>query len=268
MNAALLRSMMKTNAQTIFSYAFGMVFYLCLVLWVYPSIASSSALNTVLKTMPQSMLKVFGLQAGIQQVGDYLSGEFYGLIYVIIMAVFTLTTASKLVAHLVDRGPMAYLLASPVSRVRVAWTQAVVLLTGMFIISVFTTIGGWLGAAWLVKHQHLDIGPFVQMNLIGFLLFAVVSGYSFLCSCAFNDEKKALGTSATITLVFYGLNLVGKLSDKVAWMKNLSVFTAFDAQGILHGHVHVIQTALGLAVGAAILFIAGVLVFRQRELPL
>lgn len=95
MNAALLRCMLKTNAQTIFSYAIGMVFYLWMLLWVYPSIASSSALNTVLKAMPQSMLRLFGMQAGMQQLGDYLAGEFYGLIFIIIMAVYTLPTASK-----------------------------------------------------------------------------------------------------------------------------------------------------------------------------
>ena len=268
MNAALLRCMLKTNAQTIFSYAIGMVFYLWMLLWVYPSIASSSALNTVLKAMPQSMLRLFGMQAGMQQLGDYLAGEFYGLIFIIIMAVYTLATASKLMARLVDRGPMAYLLASPVSRVRIACTQAIVLLVGLFTIGAFTTIGGLIGAAWIVKNAHLDTGRFVQLNLIGCLLFAVIAGYSFLCSCAVNDEKKALGTSAVLTLVLYGLNMVGKLSDKVAWMKDLSLFTTFDPQGILHAHVHVLGTALGLAASAVILFAAGVLVFRGRELPL
>lgn len=268
MNGWLFKSLLRTHAQTMISYGVGVVFYLWVIIWVFPSIAASAGLDQVLQSMPASLLAAFGIQGGIHHLGDFMASEFYGLIYLLIMAVYAISTATKLVARLVDKGSMAYLLATPVSRVKVTMTNGVTLLFGLLVISLFSTVGGIAGSHWFIAHPDLNTGTFLQMNLVGFLLFAVIAAYSFFFSCIFNDEKRALGASALLTLVFYALDMVGKLSSQVGWMKHLSVFETFQPQSILHGDVHVLPIALGLAASVVIIFGLSVYVFRRRELPL
>lgn len=268
MNFALFRSMLKFNLKSMLSYGIGMTFYLWLVTWMYPSIGQSPSLNSLLKTMPPALLKFVGYQTGISHVSDFLAGEFYGMIYVIILTIYTVMTATKLMAHLVENGSMAYLLATPVSRIKVAITQSVVLAVGICVIGLFSTLGGILGVRLLVPAGGLDTRFFVEMNVVGALLFLLIGAYSFLFSCIARDERQALSMSAVLTLIFYALHTGGTISDKFAWLNNLSVFTAFNASELIHGTAPFATTVAALSVSSIVLFAIAILGFRKRQMSL
>ncbi|QSO51672.1 ABC transporter permease subunit [Alicyclobacillus curvatus] len=268
MSKALFRSMLMSHGRTMIGYGFGMAIYQWLFIWVYPTLTKSSAMNSLLQSMPQGLMKVIGYNNGIGQLTDYLAGEFYGLIYIIVFAIFAITISTKLVAHLVDNLSMAYLLSTPVSRVRLAVTQAATLVTGAGVIALLCTVGGILGSRWFAPHSPLDTGKFIQLNLVGFLLFVVICAYAFLFSCVSRDERASNGLSAGLTLVFYALNTVGLLATHLSWMRRLSIFSAFNPQNIVHGQAHVVLLCISLAIGSILLFAAAVAGFRRRELAL
>jgi ABC-2 type transport system permease protein len=268
MNFALFRAMIKSNGQNMLSYGIGSVLYQWLLIWIYPSIAKSTSLNDVLKGMPESIQRAFGVQGGIQQLSDYLASEYYGLLFQLILMAYSVITAIQLVGRLVDQGSMAYLLSTPVSRTKIALTQASLLICGLLVIAIFNTAGGLLGVHLLLDHAAFDTAAFLQVNLVGFLLFAVIGGYSFLFSTLFNDEKRAISLAATLTVLFFALDLIGKLSQDLAWMKHFTVFTLFQPQEIARGTYHVLPTALGLGCAAIALFVGSVVVFKKRDLPL
>lgn len=268
MYGVLYLTELKANVKTISSYAFGMLFYLWLFIWIYPSFAGSQALNNLLRQMPQGLMKVLGYTVGITHIGDFLGGEFYSLLYLIIMSIYTIFVATKLVAHLVDNGSMAYLLASPVSRTKVAITQAVVLISGVLVIGLVSTLGALLGVHLFVHHPGMNNMYLVQMNIVGVLLFCVVAGYCFLFSCLVRDERTALGLSALLTILFYGVHTVGDLSTKFAWLNHLTLFNVFDPQELIHGQGHFIVDSVWLLVATIVLFGVAIVVFRKRQLPL
>lgn len=268
MSGALYRAMLKGNARTIASYTAGMVFYLWLFIWVYPSIQGSQSLNALLSKMPSGLRRVLGYTVGMTHLSSFLGGEFYSLLYLLIMAIYAILTAGKLVAHLIDNGSMAYLLATPVSRVRVAATQAAVLMTGILVIGAVTTVGALVGAHWFVHHAGLNAGYFVEMNVVGVLLFAVVAGYSFAFSCVARDERSALAFSAIVTMAFYALHTVSDLSRHFHWMGRLSLFSAFNSQQLIRGQGHFAEVAPILVLAAVALFIIAIAGFRRRPLAL
>lgn len=268
MNGVLYGNVLKANAKAISSYAFGMLFYLWLFIWIYPSFAGSQALNSLFQQMPKGMMKVLGYTTGITHISDFLGGEFYSLLYLIILAIYSIFVATKLVAHLIENGSMAYLLATPVSRTRVAFTQAAVLVSGVLLIGLVSTVGVLLGVHWFVHNSGLNAGYFIQMNLVGAMLFCVVAGYSFLFSCLAKDERTALGLSTFVTLIFYVLNMVGDLSHKFAWVSHLSLFAAFVPQNLIHGTGHFLLETLSLAAAAIVLFAIAIFGFRSRQLSI
>ncbi|MEI0739868.1 ABC transporter permease subunit [Paenibacillus sp. JTLBN-2024] len=127
-------------------------------------------------------------------------------------------------ARLVDQGSMAYLLAAPTTRIKVALTQAVVLLTGLFIISLVTTLAGYGGYARLSGMSASSTRKVLLLNLGAFLLLFAVCGISFLVSAVANDEKRALSISGFIVFGFFSLNLAGKISDKLSGCSMFLVF--------------------------------------------
>lgn len=268
MNGALFASMLKTNGRAITSYAFGSALYLLLIIAIYPSITKADGFNEILKQMPEGVMRAFGFQGGVQELNSFLSVEFYGIIFVLILMIYCVVTGTGLIARLVDRGSMAYLLATPVSRVRVALTQAAVLLFGLMVIALITVGAGFLWAWLFLKSDTLDVTTFLQINLVGFLMFFVISGYTFLFSCLFNDEKRALAISGGLSALFYITDFAAKISDKLDWLKHWTLFAAYQPSAIAKGTFHVLPASIGLAIGGVILYVLGILIFKKRDLPL
>ena len=268
MSAALFVSTFRQSLRTLATYAVAMVLYLWVFIWIYPSFAGSTALNAMLKTLPPGLLKVLGYSVRVTHLSGFLTGEFYSLLYLIILAIYAILTGTRLMAHLVDNGFMGYLLATPVSRRRIASTQALVLLGGVFLIAAATTGGGLLGAHWFAPHAHIAPGPFVEMNLVGMLVFAVVAAYSFVFSALAPDERTAIGLSTTVTLLFYSLHVVGDLSTRLRWAANLSLFTLFNPPALMGGHGPILTDSLWLVAATITLLGLAVAGFQRRQLSL
>lgn len=58
--------------------------------------------------------------------------------------------------------------------------------------------------------------------------------------------------------------MVGKLSDKLEWMKNLSLFTLFRPKEIAEGSYNIWPVSIGLTTVALCIFIVAIVVFRKR----
>ena len=116
----------------------------------------------------------------------------------------------------------------------------------------------------VLQDNNLNKELFLKINIVGGLIFLVVSAYSFFFSCICNDERKALSYSASLTILFFVLNMVGKLSDKLEWMKSLSLFTLFRPKEIAEGTYNIWPVSIGLAAGALCIFIVAIVLFKKR----
>ncbi|WP_442602363.1 ABC transporter permease subunit [Paenibacillus sp. KN14-4R] len=269
MNTTLYKQMMKVNLKGFMNFAIGSAFYILLMFGLYPSIATSaSAIDELVKAMPEGIARAFSL-SGFGSAEAFISGEYYGLILVLILAIVCVQVSTQLMAKLVDQGSMAYILATPTTRGKVAFSQAAVLVTGLFMIIAVTTLAGLGGKAWFLGDAYaFDTSRFIQMNLMAFLLFFAVSGISFLVSALSNDEKKALGISGLITFLFFSLDLLGKISDKIDWMRNLSIFSLYRPADIVKGQGDILVPCMVLVAIGIVTFALAILLFRKRDLPL
>ncbi|RUS43085.1 ABC transporter permease subunit [Cohnella sp. AR92] len=270
MNLPLLRQMLKTHSRVMLNYSFGSAFYIVLMFWLYPSMASSSdALDSLIGDMPEGVVNAFGIQNGFGTLEAFISGEFYGLILPILLTIFCVSLANQLIAQLVDRGSMAYLLSVPTTRVRVAVSQALVLIIGTAAIAIVTTLAGFASQAWIVgKNYPLDASRFIALNAAVFALFFAIGGVAFLVSAVSNDEKRAMGLAGALTFGMFTLDLLGKISEKIEWLRSLSLFSLFRPSDIVAGQGSIgldlsLLTAIGL-----LLYLAGIFFFAKRDLPL
>ena len=269
MNVTLYKQMMNVYMKSFMNYAFGSAFYIILMFWLYPSMAQNTkAIDELVQSMPEGVGKAFGLN-GFGSAEAFISGEYYGLILVLILAIVCVQLSTQLMAKLVDQGSMAYLLSTPTTRGKIAFTQASVLTSGLFLIIAVTTIAGFAGNAWFLGHNYaFDTSKFIQMNAAAFLLFFAVGGISFLVSSLSNDEKKALSISGLITFGFFSLDLLGKISEKISWIRNISIFSLYKPGEIVNGNVDLGVSSMILSVIGLLAFSLSIILFRKRDLPL
>ncbi|CAM3095735.1 ABC transporter permease subunit [Paenibacillus lupini] len=270
MNLPLFKQMMKIHAKGMSNYAFGSAFYILLMFWLYPGIADNTgALNELLKSMPEGIVNAFNIQGGFGSMEAFISGEYYGLILPLLLSIFSIMLSTGLMARLVDQGSMAYLLSTPTTRRQIATTQAGVLSTGLLLIMVVTTAAGMLGYIWFIGDKYEFNGArYIQMNVVAWMLFIAASGIAFFLSSIMNDEKKALGTSGFIVFGMFALDMLGKISGSVEWLRYASIFSLYRPSDIAAGNGHPLLAAIILlAIGLAS-FAAGIIAFSKRDLPL
>jgi ABC-2 type transport system permease protein len=270
MNIALYRAMLKQHSKTIFGFAIGSSLFLLMETLIYPSIEEAvKAKMEMFDTLPEGMKAAFGMENGlnISSVLDLLSIQYYSLIFLVLLALFTISTANKLLSHFVEQGSMAYLLSAPVSRKKVVGTMIGVFLTGLFLIvacNFLFTYGGSL----LVEKAELDLDLFFKINALGFLLFFAIGGYSFFFSSLFTEERHVLAFAGGLTLVFYILDMVGKVNDKFEDVRMASIFALFQPSEIIADDMNFAAASLILFGIGLVGYILSVAIFQKKNLPL
>ncbi len=264
----LVRIGWRSFQGTVASYGFGAMAYVFLLLWLYPSIAHAPGIETLLKTLPKSLITATGVTAGLGSPLAYVTSEFYGMLYLWILMIFTVTGAVRLLAQGPDRGSAGPWLASPVSRAQWVLSQGFVFMVGLFLMDLLVTLASPIAMSIWEPHQHLTFETLLTLNGMAFLLFAVLAGIIALCSAGFHDDQRALSVGASIIMVEYVLSLVSGLAPRLAWMRHLSLFSLYRPAAIVAGRQHVGWTGILLIAMALMFWGAAVLVFQRRDLQL
>ncbi|QWU16641.1 ABC-2 type transport system permease protein [Paenibacillus sophorae] len=268
MNYSLYKAMMKGHSKLLITYASSVFLCLYLLVMTFPMLAKSQQFNDVIKGLPESVMVAFGIQGNLNNAVDYMAMNFYNSLYLYILMAYTILTAVQLVSRFVDRGSMAYLLSTPVNRIQVINTQALVLITGLVTVSLFTYIGGYLGVLSFADINTFDLRVFTEINLIVMLIFLVIGAYSFLFSCLFNEEKTVMGVSFGLTVLFYALSLASKLSDGLNGLKYFTIFSLYQPESISQGNYNVTGISITLCIAAVILFVSGSYLFKRKDLSI
>jgi len=268
MNRALFRAMVKQYRKKVVAISTGIVVYEGLLCWVYPVIAKNPAITEVAESIPSAVKTVFGISedARIDTFEALISGQFFARIWVMLMALYGIQTANALLAKMVDDGSLAFLLSTPVSRSEVLTTQTGVLISTTAIIVASTIVGLYIGT--FCSGIEINRGRYLRLGLLGVAFFSLIEMYSLFFSAWFVEEERALTYAAGLTLAFYGLDIMGGLSPKLSWMKNLSLFQWFQPQEVLEGTINPAAPIIGLSVASAILWFLTRKVFETKDLAI
>ncbi|WP_438350763.1 ABC transporter permease subunit [Paenibacillus sp. FA6] len=196
-----------------------------------------------------------------------LAQTFYSIHGVILPLIFVIMTANSLIAAQVDRGSMAYLLSTPTKRSVVVGTQAFYLITSLVAMFSIITIIGVSSIHIFQSVIDFNISDFIMLNVGLFLLMFATSSISFLSSCIFNLSKNSLAFGAGIPLAFFLFEMMGKVDSSLEGFKYLSLNSLFDTNAIINNGNYLIQLII-LGVVGIVLYVIGIRVFKEKDLPL
>ena len=111
------------------------------------------------------------------------------------------------------------------------------------------------------------IADYVNLNLGIFLLMFAIAGISFMFSCIFNLTKNSLTFGAGIPIAFLIFEIMSQASGELENLKYLSLNTLFNPSAITGGGTFAPQFIILAVLGAA-LYLVGIKVFKEKDLPL
>lgn len=262
-NGALYKRGIKGSIKLLVILGAVITLYVSVIISMYePELAK--LLDSYVDLLPELMAAI-GMTAGATSLIGFMCSYLYGFILVIFPMLFCIFRGNGLVAKYVDNGSMVSLLAAPIKRRTVALTQAIVLISGILLLMLYSTILEWVCAEHYFPGE-LDKSTFLLLNVGLLCLHLFIGGICFLASCAFSDVKYSVGFGVGIPVIMYAAKMLVNMGGMGENAKYFTFFTLFNPEGIVAGEKGAIVEVLVLLIGGIILFISGITVFCKKDL--
>ena len=254
---------MKSNLVIIVVFLAILTMYTSVMVSMY-SPAAMSSLDNFFNTMPQIMNMV-GMSRVSATLLGFLTQYLYGFIYLVFPLIFSILCANKLVAKYVDNTSMSSLVAAPVKRSTIIFTQIKVLLTGVFILIAYATLLEIILSQSMFPGD-LDIQKLLILNLGLLALHIFLASICFIFSCIFSDTKNSIGWGAGIPVVMFVLQMMANTGGNAANAKYFTAFTLFNPSEIIQYTPFYLWSIGILALAAIVIFFASIEIFVAKDL--
>lgn len=262
MNKTLFLKEFKSNYKIILIFIGVLTMYSSLIIAMFdPTLGES------LKLMEESLgdvFKAFGMgNAGttlIEFIGNYL----YGFIVIVFPMVFIIVMANRLITRYADKGSLAYLLATPNKRVKIALTQAIFFVFSLLVLVGYVTILGIIVSNMMFPNS-LDVTRFLILNIGLYGLLLLLSSICFFFACLFQEARYSMGMGAGVLIASVLIQMISQVGEKLEFLKFITPLTLFDVSGIVASSSESyikIMILYGTAIG---LYGMGIKIFKHRD---
>lgn len=265
MNWNLLRKVAGDRWRAAAVYAGAISAYALMTCGLFKSFSKLSGIQEFLDKYPETLTKFFGVtKFDITSFNNYMVIEMLGLMWVIIVIAFVVSTARNMVAGELHDGTLELLLSQPIERWRVLTTESVALVGWIIGIVVATVISIYaFGTAFGAKVDYAAFAAFIPL---GVALFLAIGGYSIFFSVLMRDSKRAVAAAAGLSLYFYLVNFASsysKVFEKINWF---GVFHYYTPLKTLDSGTVPVKSVLVLLAFAAVFFGAALWLFERKDI--
>ncbi len=246
-----------------YGYAAAIAAYILLLAWLYPSVATNPAVTRLMHSLPPALLKLAGISSNFSTYTGYMASEFYSVIDIWVLMWFVVMQATQLMGAPRQNHSLQWWLSTPTSRTEWVLGQALALGAALLLLTGVATGAGILGAWWW-NGGHLHWAAFLWLNFIALMVSALIAAYSLMLLTVVQTP----GWPLSITLVLYGMNLIGGLSAKLAFLSNLSVFGIYQPGQIVAGATPTLFAMVGFLVAIGLFVTLACILFNRQDLAL
>ena len=229
----MIKKELKTNLKSFIIYLSLLSLMFLFVYLIYPFIINDEnmeKMNELLSAFPSDVLKAFNMDiSSIDTAFGWVKSE--GFVFaLIVMGIYASILGSNIVfKEEVDR-TIEYLSFLPITRKKIMTNKIIsslILLFSMVIIfGLFNFIALLISSDFNKKEFFL---LFISPLLIVFPLFFL----NLFISTLTKRNKKLIGLSIGLVFIFYILNMLSELSEKVEFLKYFSVYSLANTRQII-----------------------------------
>lgn len=224
------------------------------------------SLDQMMQSMPD-LFAAFGMATQATTLLDFMLNYLYGFLLTLFPLVLILVMVNKLVVQYLDRGTMAYLLATPNSRTKIAFTLASVLVA-MLVLVMVLTIACEIACSEALFPGELDMQGLLWANAGLFCLWLAMAGLCFASACTFARASAALWAGGGACILFFLMQMASQVGDKFEFLKYANPLTLFDPYGLASADASALGGAAILAAAGIALFVLAIALFDRRNLSI
>ena len=264
MNKALLKATFKANYKVwIIMFAI-MLMYSSIIISMYDP-NSMEAWDSMLELLPVEILNAMNFNITEPTFLGYIAGYYYGFIIIMFPLIYSIIMGQRMIVRYVDNGSMSFLLATPISRKKIATTQAFYLFISTCILLIVTALLIALFGA-LMFPGELEFLEFFLLNLNTIGLFVLISSITFAASAIFNDKSQAIGFGAGIPIFFFVIDMLAGVNEKLDFLKYFTIFSLFNTDRILKLNPMIYLNISILFISGLLIYYMGIRVFMKKDL--
>jgi ABC-2 type transport system permease protein len=254
---------LRDQTRSLIMWAAGVVFYVALLISIYPSIRKSAgAIDEYVKNMPEAIRAAFMGSSDFSTPVGYVNVELLSWLAPVVLIAFAVAVAARSLAGEEENGTLGLVLTHAVGRRRLvlqkyaAMTVVVVALGVVFWLSltVATTIAGTpVGAGDLAV-------AFVRLTLLGLAIGSI----TFAVGGGTGRRPYGIAAGAGAGAAMYLLNTLAVMNESIRPLRYLSLFYYAGGAAPLGKDLD----AAGLTVLAAtsvVFLFAALLLFERRD---
>jgi len=255
---AVVAHLLWTNRRAPPTWGGGLGAMSALIAAMWPSIEGS--VSKLMREYPPALKTAFGIDE-LDSLAAYVSAEMLSLIVPLALVVLTVRCVVGATAGAEERGYLDVLLTLPLSRrVLIAGAFVAAAVVGAIVLAVAWAMTCLAGMA---VGASVDAGALAAGFADVWPLAMVFAGLGVLAVGLTSRPALATGAAVGIAVAMYVVDLVGKLSEALEPVRNVSAFRLYGTavtDGLDPVHVAILVGA------AAALAIAGALLFERRDL--
>ena len=256
--AHLLRSSFYAQRYSPLIWGGSLGAFCALIAAIWPSIEDS--IGKAIQSYPESLKRTFNIQS-LDNVEQYVDVEMLSFIIPLAMAYYAIRLVSRESVQAEEEGFLDSLLSLPLGRRSLIWMgfvlAAIMTLLSLLLMWLLTWIVGQLAgtniSALIMLKGFLNVWPLS-------ILFA---GLAVLLSAFAHRSIIVVGAGSGILVAMYVIDLVGKLSDPIRPLRNISAFKYYGSaiqNGLDLTHI------LVLVVSGLLLATIGAELFRRKDI--
>lgn len=266
MNKTLYKASFKSNRILMLIISLVLLMYTSIIISMFDP-DSSNAMAEMLEMMPKGFGTAFGFDTLATDLTSHIGTYLYGFIFIMFPMIYTIIVANNLIAKHVDKGSMAYILSTPNTRINIALTQAIFLLSTLTIIFIFETAMGIIISQAMFKGL-LDVNKFILLNLVTLSVFFAVSGIGFMFSCVFNESRYSIAFVTGIPIAFLVIKMLSGVNADLQWLKYLTIYSFIDINQIFTNSSFITIAIVSCLIIASIFYGIAVTIFNRRSLTI
>lgn len=261
----LIKKELKSQWKIMLVFMLVLTMYSAIIIAMYdPQLGES--LHMMKEAMPQ-LFAAFGMSDPGLTLLDFLTNYLYGFIFIVFPFLYVIIMCYRLMCRYIDKGSMAYLLATPHSRLSIVLSQYIVLILGITFLITYTTVFIEL-CSKLMYGENIPIASFIRLNLGLLSLHIFLGSMCYLTACCFDEMKYSLGIGAGLGIFFILLQMLSNVHEKIEFLKYLTPLTLFHAQGLIAFDLSAIFFLLVFIFMSFVMLFITCIIFRKRDLSL
>ncbi len=262
-NFILLKKELKSNFFILIIFMGILTMYGVVMIYMFdPKLGES--LKQMSESMPQ-MFALFGMNNFSNNLTDFLIDYLYSFLLIIFPLVFIVLLVNRLVIRYVDKGSIAYLFATPNSRIKIITTQILSAVLNILILNLYITVL-YIAVSESMFKGELDIAKMLVVNIGLFGLWFAFFGICFLSSVSFSSAAISLWAGAGLCILSMLFQMISRVGDKAEVFKYLSIISLFNPSKYSDDFNIFLLGSILLFVIGIITNVLSVIIFNKRDI--